>query len=59
MKGISQFTVKELKGWSCDAEISGIWTPARPLGLGGLFYRIKMAWKVFTGKADIVVWYKQ
>jgi len=59
MKGISEFTVKELQSWSNDTEISGIWVPARPLGLGGLIHRIKKAWKVFIGKADIVVWYKQ
>jgi hypothetical protein len=32
------------------------WVPARPLGDGGLFRRFKLAWKVFTGKADAVTW---
>lgn len=32
------------------------WVPARPLGYGGLFRRFKLAWKVFTGKADAVTW---
>jgi hypothetical protein len=61
MKGINEFTAKELKDWlnGHDTEISGKWTPVRPIGMGGFIRRIKMAWKVFTGHADIVTWYKQ
>lgn len=35
------------------------WTPARPLGLDGLFLgvRLKAAWLVFTGRADVVRWF--
>lgn len=32
------------------------WVPARPMGYGGLIHRAKLAWKVFTGKADAVTW---
>jgi hypothetical protein len=32
------------------------WVPARPLGYGGIFRRVKLAWMVFTGKADAVTW---
>lgn len=41
------------------AWINGKWVPARPMsptGLFGLKVRIKSAWKVLTGKADIFIW---
>lgn len=38
----------------------GKWVPARPMGWGGGLYglklRFKLAWLVFSGKADAVVW---
>ncbi len=32
------------------------WVPARPIGLFSLCHRLRCAWLVFTGKADIVIW---
>ena len=32
------------------------WVPARPEGYFSPYRRLKYAWKVFTGKADIVIW---
>lgn len=40
-------------------EISpGKWVPCRTLGYQGLclFMRLKRAWMVFTGKADVLIW---
>ena len=55
--------------WACDLkaymnENTGLskdmtnWHPVRPIQLTSLriFYRIKLAWDVFTGKADAVYW---
>ena len=38
------------------AEVDGKWVPSRPLGYYSLKTRLKAAWLVFTGKADVVVW---
>lgn len=35
---------------------SGKWTPARPLSIGGLWIRIKLAFGVFTGRYDALDW---
>lgn len=59
MKGINELTAYQIKHWDCDKKILGKWVPARPEGRKGLFRRFKLAWKVFTGKADVLVWYKQ
>ena len=38
-------------------EIGGTWQPARPCPYyGGLLLRLKLAWWVFTGKADALTW---
>ena len=37
-------------------EIGGHWMPARPLGYYSLKSRLKLAWLVFTGKADALLW---
>lgn len=42
--------------FDCDTCINGKWMPARPIGLSGFSNRIKLAWMVFTGKADAVKW---
>jgi hypothetical protein len=39
-----------------EAKINGRWVPARPVGYLSLGWRIKLAWMVFTGKADAFVW---
>lgn len=59
LKGINEINADQLKSWDTSTEIDGIWVAARPVGLGGIFYRFKMAYLVFTGKADVVRWYKQ
>jgi hypothetical protein len=37
---------------------NGKWVPSRPISFIGLAFgiRLHVAWKVFTGKADAVVW---
>lgn len=45
-------------------EINGLWQPARPTpfyyGLfGSVINRIKLAWLVFSGRADALVWVNQ
>lgn len=37
-------------------EINGKWQPARPTGYPSLFRRVKYAWWVFIGKADVLTW---
>lgn len=60
MKGINYFTAYQLKNWGMEKNIGhGEYTPARPIGQGGIKRRFKMAWLVFTGKCDVVRWKKQ
>lgn len=45
-------------------EINGAWQPARPLPfyygvIGSILNRVKLAWLVFSGKADALVWINQ
>lgn len=49
--------------WRGDSHISvgltdGRWVPARPMGWQGisLCQRIRCAWMVFTGRADVLQW---
>lgn len=43
-----------------EACIDGYHTYARPLGCGIVrFQRLRLAWMVFTGKADALLWWKQ
>lgn len=38
-------------------QIGGRWMPARPIGFQGTMWRrFKIAWEVFTGRADAVTW---
>jgi hypothetical protein len=47
----------ELRGVTGWVEIDGRWFPARPIGFqGSAWRRFKIAWEVFTGRADAVVW---
>ena len=59
MKGISEFTATQVKYWPNEAETVDGWKPARPIGQTGIKRRFKKAWKVFTGKADVLTWHKQ
>jgi hypothetical protein len=57
----SRFNAAELtQGWPAfkQLEVQGEkkMVPGRPVGKFGLVHRIKMAWSVFTGKADAVFW---
>ena len=58
MKGISTFNADYLAD---DYEVhrqmeDGRWMLARPEGKTGVIHRLKQAWKVFTGRADVLVW---
>jgi hypothetical protein len=47
--------IRSRRAWDTDTAIPGIgWVPARPLG--GLQSRFKLAWMVFTGRADVLHW---
>ena len=60
MKGINEISAEQLKDWDCSVETKDGWKLARPEGYyGNLIWRFKKAWKVFTGKADILVWHEQ
>ncbi len=37
----------------------GRWVAARPLSMGSLLTRLKLAWGVFTGKYDALRWIEQ
>jgi hypothetical protein len=38
--------------------INGKWVASRPMGCFSIANRVKLAWMVFTGKADALVWPK-
>ena len=59
MKGINVLTADQIKNWDCDTETVMGWKLARPIGRSGIVRRFKCAWKVFTGKADVLLWYRQ
>jgi hypothetical protein len=47
--------VHELHHCKVEAD-GGVWIPARPLGFYSIHSRLKLAWMVFTGKADALLW---
>ena len=59
MKGINEITADQLKHWDCQANTVHGWKLARPIGRTGICRRFSKAWKVFTGKADVLVWHDQ
>ena len=59
MKGINELTAYQLKHWDTEVETVDGWKACRPEGRTGINRRLKMAWKVFIGKADVLVWHKQ
>lgn len=59
MKGINEFTADQIKYWQNQTYTLDGWKLARPIGRGGIRRRFKKAWKVFTGKADVLVWHHQ
>lgn len=52
------WTMKELfdSAGSVAAKINGKYVPARPLGFDSMLNRFRIAWEVFTGRADAVTW---
>lgn len=56
--GLNRWDVENLvrHANSCGALIKGRYVPARPIGLFNIQHRIKMAWAVFKGRADVVFW---
>ena len=38
---------------------NGSWEPARPMGYFSLWSRLRLAWAVFTGRADALFWPNQ
>lgn len=60
MRGVDFFTVEMIRDWPVSAEVSkGKWVPARTLGSTRLIDRFRLAWDVFTGKADALYWEEQ
>ncbi len=59
MKGISKLTANQMVNYSSKVYIDDRWVLARPVGLTGFRYRLKLAWQVFTGKADVLYWTDQ
>jgi hypothetical protein len=56
------FSAEDIKTWSVTKSVDGhIYTLARPISWSGLniWKRITAAWLVFSGKADVLVWYKE
>lgn len=62
MNGVSHvWTPESLREWtdSCSGQKpDGSWGPIRPVLFWGLCLRrrCKLAWRVFTGKADVLEW---
>lgn len=60
MRGTSLIGADELKSWPASAEVArGRWALARPLGMGGFWHRLRLAWGVFTGRYDALRWERQ
>lgn len=62
MKTPHIYSADEIKAWDAQAcGRNGLWTQARPESYPGinLLWRLRMAWMVFTGKADALIWMEQ
>jgi hypothetical protein len=53
------YSASEIQRHDVRTEIDGKWVLTRPLNYRSFKKRIKEAWMVFIGKADVLVWYKQ
>jgi hypothetical protein len=53
------FTAEQIKHWDCETDTVHGWKLARPIGRGGIVRRLRMAWVVFTGKGDVLMWHGQ
>jgi hypothetical protein len=57
MKGINVIEADTLKEWDCVKRTQDDnWVLARPHGDTSLLCRLKLAYQVFTGRADVLVW---
>lgn len=59
MKNPSLFDISLLRmfAYNDTAFINGRWVPSRPEGPAyGLKHRLKLAWMVFIGEADVITW---
>lgn len=52
---ISAHKLRTDKYWA-QRSVGGSWTAARPISYPTLRQRIVIAWRVFTGKYDALVW---
>ncbi len=55
----SAYTISTLQAVlknGCSAGIGNTWYPARPEGLCSIKSRFRLAWEVFTGRADVLRW---
>lgn len=50
------YNVENLPNWDNIVLIKNRWVFSRPLGMFGLLSRLRAAWMVFTGKADVLIW---
>lgn len=53
------FTPQQLRDWDVSVSYDGKnYVPGRPLGWQGLclIRRLKLAWGVFTGRYDVLMW---
>ena len=58
MKHPKLYTSNDIKHWDTEKELdTGQWVPTRPYHLNpGLSERLRLAWGVFTGKYDALLW---
>jgi hypothetical protein len=62
MKTPMIFSADEIKLWGVQsAGKNGLWTQARPMSYSGfnIKRRLSAAWMVFTGKADVLIWFSE
>ncbi len=53
------YKARDLENWDTHCQkLNGPWLPARPLSLStlSLFWRFKLAYKVFVGRFDALDW---
>ena len=56
------FSADQIKSWDVQsAGKNGLWTQARPVSYPcfNLWKRLSAAWMVFTGKADVLIWFSE
>lgn len=62
MRGINRYNIRTVIEDLPENQTKlsdGSWTVARPLGFTGLWWRLKCAWIIFTGKADLLEFEEQ